>query len=109
LKFVKNLFVYIFNFIKARTGDVLSGFVFWLPIGITILVGSYIYDNLEGLGEGFLAFFLPEKFVYPGFGILLWIIVFLLTGAILRNTAIGDYLSRIPILGIFFRRRGVRL
>jgi len=69
-------------------------------------VGSFIYDNLEGLGEGFLVFFLPEKFIYPGFGILLWIIVFLLTGAILRNTAIGDYLSRIPILGIFFRRKG---
>jgi len=106
LKLVKNPFEYILNFIKDRTADVLSGLVFWLPIGIIILVGSYIYDNLEDLGEGFLVFFLPEKFVYPGFGILLWIIVFLLTGAILRNTAIGDYLSRVPVLGIFFRRKG---
>jgi len=106
LKTVKNQFAYILNFIKARTGDILSGFVFWLPIGIIMLVGSYIYDNLEDLGQELLVLFLPEKFAYAGFGALLWIIVFFLTGAILRNTAIGDHLSRIPVLGIFFRRKG---
>jgi len=106
LKFVKNSLEYVLKFITGRLGDVLSGFVFWLPIGIIILVGGYIYNNLEVLGESLLVFFVPEKFVHPGFGILLWTIVFLLTGVILKNTAIGEFLSRIPVLGLFFRKKG---
>jgi len=106
LEFVKNPLKYVLKFIKDRLGDVLSGFVFWLPIGIIILVGGYIYINLEDLGGSFLVFFLPEKLVHPGFGIILWIIVFLLTGVILKNTVIGDFLSRIPVFGIFFRKKG---
>jgi len=106
LKLVKNPLGYIFTFIKDRLGDILSGFVFWLPIGIIILVGSYIYSNLEELGGSFLLFLLPEKLINPGFGIILWIIVFLLTGIILKNTPAGNILSRLPVLGIFFRGKG---
>jgi hypothetical protein len=106
LKYGKNLLEHVLTFIKDRLGDLLSGLVFWLPIGIIILIGSYIYSSLEDLGISFLGFFLPEKFVHPGFGLILWIIVFLLTGVILRNTAIGDLLSRVPVLGIFFRKKG---
>ena len=106
MKFVKNPLEYVLKFIKGRLGDVLSGLVFWLPIGIIFLVGCYIYSNLEDLGQNLLVFFLPEKFVHAGFGIVLWIIVFLLTGVILKNTVIGDFLSRIPVLGIFFRKKG---
>ena len=106
MKLVKNPSGYVLTFIKDRLGDLLSGFVFWLPIGIIILVGSYIYSNLEDLGESFLIFLLPEKLVHPGFGIILWIIVFLLTGIILKNTPAGNILSRLPVLGIFFRKKG---
>lgn len=106
MKLVKNPLGYIFTFIKDRLGDILSGFVFWLPIGIIILVGSYIYSNLEDLGGSFLLFLLPEKLINPGFGIILWIIVFLLTGIILKNTPAGNILSRLPVLGIFFRGKG---
>jgi len=106
LKFVKNPLGYVLTFIKDRLGDALSGFVFWLPIGIIILVGSYIYSNLEDLGKSFLIFLLPEKLISPGFGIILWIIVFLLTGIILKNTPAGNILSRLPVLGIFFRKKG---
>jgi len=106
LKFVKNPLGYVLTFIKDRLGDALSGFVFWLPIGIIILVGSYIYSNLDDLGESFLIFLLPEKLVHPGFGIILWIIVFLLTGIILKNTPVGNILSRLPVLGMFFRKKG---
>ncbi|MFC1934461.1 hypothetical protein ACFLXX_04905 [Chloroflexota bacterium] len=109
MNYGKNLLEYTLPFIKDRLGDLLSGLVFWLPIGVIILVGSYIYSSLEDLGKSFLVFFLPEKFVYPGFGIILWIIILLLTGLILRNTAIGDFLSRVPVLGIFFRRKGGRI
>ena len=106
MKFVKNPLGYIFTLIKDRLGDTLSGFVFWLPIAIIILVGSYIYSNLEDLGRSFLIFLLPEKLISPGFGIILWIIVFLLTGIILKNTPAGNILSRLPVLGIFFRKKG---
>ena len=106
MKFVKNPLGYVLTFIKDRLGDALSGFVFWLPIGIIILVGSYIYSNLDDLGESFLIFLLPEKLVHPGFGIILWIIVFLLTGIILKNTPVGNILSRLPVLGMFFRKKG---
>ena len=109
MKYGKNLLEYALTFIKDRLADLFAGLVFWLPIGIIILIGSYIYNSLEDLGESFLVFFLPEKLVHPGFGIILWIIVFLLTGLILKNTAIGDFLSRVPVIGIFFRRKGGRV
>jgi len=106
LKLAKNPLGYVLTFIKARLGDILSGFVFWLPIAIIVLAGSYIYSNLEDLGKSFLIFLLPEKLVHPGFGIILWIIVFLLTGIILKNTPVGNILSRLPVLGILFRKEG---
>ena len=105
MKLVKNPIGYILTFIKDRLGDIFSGFVFWLPIGIIFLVGSYIYGNLEDLGGNFLLFLLPEKLIYPGSGIILWVIVFLLTGVLLKNTPVGSFLSRIPILGALFRKR----
>jgi hypothetical protein len=87
-------------------GDILSGFVFWLPISITILVISFLYTTLEDFGRSFLVLFIPKEFIHPGFGAILGIIVFLLTGIILKNTAIADWLSSVPVLGIFFRRKG---
>jgi len=106
MKFAKKIIEYILSFTKGRLGDILAGFVFWLPIGVIVLLVSYIYGNLEDLGERFLVLFVPENLLRPGFGIILWIIALLLTGIILRNTAIADFLSRVPILGIFFRRKG---
>ena len=97
------------EFIKERLGDILSGLVFWLPIGIIILIGNYIYSNLENLGQEFLAFFLADKFIHPGFGILLWILVFLFSGLLLKNTPIGDLLSGVPIFGILFRKKGGKI
>ncbi|MFC2010990.1 hypothetical protein ACFLUR_01700 [Chloroflexota bacterium] len=94
------------KFVTARLADILSGFVFWLPIGISILIGGYFYNNLEVLGKGLLVLFVPEKFLHPGLGTLLWLIIFLLTGLILKNTAIGEHLSRIPVIGLFFREKG---
>ena len=97
---------YIINFIKERLGDILSGFVFWLPISILILVSSFLFTNLEDFGRRLLVLFIVEESIHPGFGAILGILVFLLTGIILRNTAVGDWLSRVPVLGIFFRKKG---
>ena len=84
---------YIIDFIKERLGDILSGFVFWLPISIIILVSSFLFSNLEDFGRSLLVLFIAEEFIHPGFGAILGIIVFMLTGIILKNTAIADWLS----------------
>jgi hypothetical protein len=99
----------VLGFISERFGDILSGVVFWLPIGVIVLVGSYFFSSLEDFGEKFLSFFLSEEFLYPGLGIVLWVVVFLLTGLLLRNTKVGDYLSVVPIIGLLFRKKGGRI
>jgi hypothetical protein len=97
---------YIIDFIKERLGDILSGFVFWLPISIIVLVSSFLFTNLEDFGRSLLVLFIAEEFIHPGFGAILGIIVFMLTGIILKNTPIADWLSSVPVFGIFFRRKG---
>ncbi len=93
MKFVKNQFGYLF-----------SGLVIWLPMVIIIAVLVVVFSKLEEIGKSVLNLFLPAQFVYPGFGIILGIIVLYLTGVILKKTVVGDFLSRVPILGIFFRK-----
>jgi hypothetical protein len=99
----------VFGFISERFGDILSGLVFWLPIGVIVLIGSYFFSSLEDFGNKFLSFFLSEEFLYPGLGIVLWIIIFLFTGLLLKNTKVGDYLSVVPIIGLLFRKKGGRI
>ena len=97
------------GFIKERLGDILSGLVFWLPIGVIVLIASYFFSNLEEFGQRCLAFFLADEFVYPGLGIALWILIFLFTGFLLKNTRVGDFLSGVPLLGLLFRKKGGRI
>ncbi len=103
----------IFNnslaFIRERLADIFSGLVFWLPVGILVLIGSYFFSNLEDFGQKFLSFFMSDEVVYPGLGIVLWIIVFLLTGLLLKTTRVADFLSGIPIFGLLFRKKGGRI
>ncbi|MBA7649816.1 hypothetical protein ES703_57615 [subsurface metagenome] len=96
-------------FIRERLGDILSGLVFWLPIAIIVLIGSYFFTSLEDFGQKFLSFFLSDDFFYPGLGIALGILVFLITGLLLKNTRVGDFLSGIPIFGLLFRKKGGRI
>jgi uncharacterized membrane protein len=97
------------GFIRERLADILSGLIFWLPIGVLVLIGSYFFSNLEDFGQKLLSFFMPDDVVYSGLGIALWIIIFLLTGLLLKTTRVADFLSGIPIIGILFRKKGGRL
>jgi len=99
----------IIDFIKERLGDILSGFVFWLPISIIALVSSFLFTNLEDFGRSLLFIFVPEEFIHPGFGAILGIIIFMLTGIILKNTPIADWLSSVPFFGMFFRKKGGKI
>jgi len=95
VKYVKNLFGYF-----------LTGFAFWLPIWVVVFVLSFVFGSIEDTGERLLSLLLPKTSIYPGFGVLLGLIIFCLTGLLLRKTSVGNSLSRIPILGLFFRRKG---
>lgn len=94
------------RFTRRQIGYLFFGFIFWLPIGILILVGDWIFGNLEKVGKDFLHLVVPERFVYAGLGIVLWLLIFYLTGLLFRRTNIGTYFSNIPILGVLFRTGG---
>lgn len=91
------------NFIKHQLGYLLLGLIFWLPIAIAVAVGSYILGDLEESGKNLLDFILPDRFLYPGLGIFLWVIILFVTGLVLRLTIVGKLLAAIPFVGVFFR------
>jgi uncharacterized membrane protein len=94
------------RFVKREIGYFSYGFIFWLPIGIALVIGVFIFGDFENLGKGFLSFFLPERFVYPGLGIGFWFILFYTTGLIAQETTIGNSLWGIPFFGNIFRKGG---
>ena len=94
------------KFVKRQMGFSLYGVIFWLPIGIALIIGVYIFGDFESLGKGFLSSFLPERFVYPGLGIAFWLVLFFVTGLMLKRTNIGNFFGGIPFIGAFFRSGG---
>jgi hypothetical protein len=94
------------KFTRRQLGYLFFGLIFWLPIGVLVLVGDYIFGNLEKVGKDFLHLFVPERFVYTGLGVVLWLLIFYFTGLLFRRTNIGTYFSNIPILGGLFRTGG---
>ncbi|MFC2058565.1 hypothetical protein ACFLTS_02840 [Chloroflexota bacterium] len=94
------------GFVRQQISYLFSGVIFWLPIGVVVIAGRYIVGNLEGLGKDFLGFFLAEESIYTGLGIVLWLIVFIITGLVLKKTRVGDLLAMTPFVGIFFRKSG---
>ena len=95
------------KFSRRQIGYLFSGFIFWLPIGVLILVGNYIYDMLDHTGKDFLHLsHVPERFLYAGLGVVFWVLIFYLTGLLFKRTNVGTHFSNIPILGIFFRAGG---
>ena len=99
----------LWTFVAERLGDMLTGLIFWLPIGIIFFVGGYVYTALEGSGRNFLSLFFLDNLIHTGYGIALWIVVFLLSGFILKHTKVGDLLSGVPIIGVLFRTRGSKV
>jgi len=94
------------KFFKSSFGYFFSGFIFWFPVGIIVVILGYIFNSLEGIGTTFLRFFVPTDFVHQGFGFLLWLALFFLTGLIVRKTPIGKILANVPVLGLLFRQGG---
>ncbi len=94
------------SFFKHQLGNLLLGFVFWLPIGIIILIANQIYDSLDPIGQDAVSWLLPDRGVGSGTGIVFWVLVMFVTGLALKSTAIGAFATSIPIIGTFFLRKG---
>lgn len=90
------------KFLKNQFGLLLSGFAFWLPIIIIILVIIYLFSNLEDIGRRILLIYVPENLVFSGLGIVFGVLIMYLSGIILKQTKIRRLLSRLPLLGLFF-------
>jgi len=97
------------KFLRHQSGLLLWGFALWLPIGIALVIGVLIFGDIDSLGKGFLGFFLPDRFVYPGLGIAFWFILLYATGIIAQRTTIGNFLWGIPLFGAIFRRGGTTI
>lgn len=91
------------KFAKRQIGYLLLGLIFWLPIAIAVAVGSYILGDLEEIGKDILGLVVPDRFLYTGLGVVLWVLILFTTGLVLKFTLVGRFLSAIPIVGAFFR------
>jgi len=90
------------RFVKNQLTFLLFGFVFWLPVAVLIYIIVFLFTNVEDIGRKFLNLFIPEQFVYAGFGIVLGILIVYLSGIVLKLTKVGRVFSKIPVLGLFF-------
>jgi len=88
--------------VKNQLTYLLFGFVFWLPIAVLIYIIVFLFNNVEDIGRKFLLLFLPEQFLFAGFGIVLGILIVYFSGIILKLTKVGRVFSKIPVLGLFF-------
>jgi len=90
------------RFVKNQLTFLLFGFVFWLPIAVLVYIIVFLFTNVEDVGRKFLLLFIPEQFIYAGFGIVLGILIVYLTGVVLKVTKVRRVFSKIPVLGLFF-------
>jgi hypothetical protein len=88
--------------VKNQLTFLLFGFVFWLPIAVLVYIIVFLFTNVEDVGRKFLLLFIPEQFIYAGFGIVLGILIVYLTGVVLKVTKVRRVFSKIPVLGLFF-------
>jgi uncharacterized membrane protein len=90
------------KFARSQITFLLFGFGFWLPITVLVIIIVFLFNNLEEVGRKFLLTFLPEKFLYPGFGIVFGILIVYFSGMVLKLTRVREIFSKIPVLGLFF-------
>jgi uncharacterized membrane protein len=92
----------VISFVKNQLTFLLYGSVFWLPIAVLIYIIVFLFTNVEDIGRKFLLLFLPEQFLFAGFGIVLGLLIVYFSGVVLKSTRVGRVFSKIPVLGLFF-------
>jgi uncharacterized membrane protein len=90
------------DFIKKQLTFIIYGFVFWLPVILLLYILFLVFSNAENIGRIILLFLLPDKIVYPGFGVIFMLLIVYFSGFILKATKVGRILSKIPLIGLFF-------
>jgi uncharacterized membrane protein len=90
------------KFVKSQLTFLLFGLVFWLPVVIIVYILFLVLSNIENFGEIVLEAAFPDAPIYTGFGIALFLVIVYITGIVLKSTRIGNILSKIPFLGLFF-------
>ena len=88
--------------LKRQFTFLIYGFVFWLPALLVLYVLYLVLSNGENIGRVILLLGIPAKYVYPGFGVILILLIVYFSGFILKSTKVGKILSKIPVLGMFF-------
>jgi uncharacterized membrane protein len=78
------------------------GLVFWLPVILVVYILSFLFDDMDSVGKSFLNIFIPGRFLFPGSGFVLCILVVYFSGVILKKPGPSRLLSRLPIIGPFF-------
>ena len=91
---------------RELIGYLMAGLIFWLPIGVVVLAGSFLYGKLEDLGSTFLGLFIPDRFVFTGAGILFWIVLFVVSGLALKRLPARNPLTKAPFVGFLFSKEG---
>ena len=103
MKFIKNCLTSVLKYIFA-------GVIIWVPLGLIIALSRFVLGDIESFVRSILVTIAPDRFIYPGFGILLVIILCYLTGILLNKTRFGNFFAKIPLLGVFFRsKKGKKL
>jgi uncharacterized membrane protein len=82
--------------IKKQGTFIIYGLVFWLPVALVAYIGVLLFSNVENIGKTVLGIGMPDKYIYPGFGILLFVLVVYISGILLKTTKLGKILSKIP-------------
>jgi uncharacterized membrane protein len=88
--------------LKNQATFFLYGLVFWLPLAIVLYILFFLFNDAEHVGRMILLAFLPDNYVYHGLGIVLFILIIYLSGFLMKTSAGGNILSRIPLVGLFF-------
>ncbi len=81
---------------------IIYGLVFWLPVTLVIYIAVLLFGNAEKIGTTLLGVVIPDKYLYSGFGIILFVLIVYISGILLKTTKLGKVLSKIPFIGIFF-------
>jgi len=90
------------GFFKNQSTFIIYGLVFWLPVILVIYVAVLLFSNAENIGKMILGVAIPDKYLYSGFGVILCILIVYISGMLLKLTKLGQVLSKIPVIGLFF-------
>jgi uncharacterized membrane protein len=90
------------EFFKKQSTFALYGFVFWFPVILAAYIVIFLLNNAERAGKMILGNTIANKNLYSVLAIILAVLIVYLSGMILKLTKVGDVLSKIPVIGLFF-------